>query len=215
MTASYLSVLFLGFILGIKHSLEPDHVIAVSTIASKSKNLWQTTLAGVYWGIGHTITLFVIGIIFIFAKGEFSTIWAMSLEFIVGIMLVYLGISSMFFYKSYVDQQQDGAKTSVKKSMFIGLVHGLAGSAAMILLTMSSVSTVWEGSLFILIFGFGTIIGMLGFTTILGIPFVISKGKLGVNRLLTKTAGAVSFLFGVYYIYNLGVTEGLFQMWMP
>ncbi|WP_226035400.1 urease accessory protein UreH [Aquibacillus saliphilus] len=215
MTTSYLSVLFLGFILGIKHSLEPDHVIAVSTIASKSKKLWQSTLAGVYWGIGHTITLFIIGIIFILLKGEFSTIWAMSLEFLVGIMLVYLGISSMFFYKSYVDQQQGGDKRSTLKSMFIGLVHGLAGSAAMILLTMSSVSTVWEGSLFILLFGVGTIIGMLGFTTILGIPFVISKGKLGVNRFLTKSAGAVSFLFGVYYIYNLGITEGLFQMWMP
>ena len=95
MEITLFSVLALGFILGIKHAIEPDHVIAVSTIASKRKNLWHASLAGYYWGIGHTATLFIIGIILILMKNDISEKWSMSLEFLVGIMLVYLGISSM------------------------------------------------------------------------------------------------------------------------
>jgi high-affinity nickel permease len=219
MIASFLSILFLGFILGIKHSIEPDHVIAVSTIASKSKKLWRSTLAGVYWGIGHTITLFIVGMIMIFMKGKLSDTWTMSLEFLVGIMLVYLGITSMFVYKKYSNHQEHDTgkpeKASFLKSMIIGAVHGIAGSAAMVLLTMSTVSTVWEGAVYILIFGVGTIVGMLCFTTIIGIPFVMStKKSVGLNRLLTQMAGTVSFVFGIYYMYNLGVNEGLFKIWV-
>ena len=95
MEITLLSVLALGFILGIKHAIEPDHVIAVSTIASKSKKIWHASLAGVFWGIGHTATLFIIGIILILMKGEIPEKWSMSLEFLVGIMLVYLGVTSI------------------------------------------------------------------------------------------------------------------------
>ena len=95
MEITLLSVLAIGFLLGIKHAIEPDHVIAVSTIASKSKKLWDASLAGVFWGIGHTATLFIVGIILILMKGDISDKWSMSLEFLVGIMLVYLGITSL------------------------------------------------------------------------------------------------------------------------
>ena len=100
MEIGFLSILVLGFVLGIKHAIEPDHVIAVSTIASQSKKLWQSTLSGVFWGIGHTTTLFIFGIIVILMKGEIPNIWVMSLEFLVGIMLIYLGITSILFSKS-------------------------------------------------------------------------------------------------------------------
>ncbi|KKI94152.1 urease accessory protein UreH [Bacillus sp. SA1-12] len=219
MAVSFLSVLFLGFILGIKHSIEPDHVIAVATIASKTKRLWRSTLAGVFWGIGHTITLFIVGMVFIFMKDGLSEIWTMSLEFLVGIMLVYLGVTSMLVYKQYSNQNEQDSKELEKapflKSMCVGSIHGIAGSAALVLLTMSTVSSIWEGAVYILVFGAGTIVGMLCFTTIIGIPFVICTRKnICLNRLLTRTAGAVSFVFGIYYMYNLGVTEGLFKLWV-
>src|SRR5690554_4391129 len=99
MEGELLSILSVSFILGIKHAIEPDHVIAVSTIASESKKLIRSTLAGVYWGIGHTFTLFVVGIVIILMKAEVTEKWSMSLEFLVGIMLVYLGISSIFSLK--------------------------------------------------------------------------------------------------------------------
>ncbi|MGG2014863.1 sulfite exporter TauE/SafE family protein [Bacillus sp. S10(2024)] len=237
MEIGFLSILALGFVLGIKHAIEPDHVIAVSTIASQSKKLSRSTLAGVFWGIGHTATLFIIGIILIFMKGEIPEKWAMSLEFLVGIMLVYLGVTTVFSLKNiHVHQHEhDGEEhkhihshihsgkhehqhqhknVSYLKSMFIGLVHGLAGSGAMVLLTMSTVKNVWEAAIYILIFGVGTVIGMLFFTTIIGIPFVFSAKKISLNKTLTQITGSISIIFGIYYMYNIGVTEGLFKLWI-
>lgn len=212
MTISFLSVLFLGLIMGVKHSLEPDHVIAVATIAGKGKKIWRSTLAGVFWGIGHTLTLFIVGIIMILIKGDIPNEWAMSLEFLVGIMLVYLGVKSLFA-NHYLTQHKE-VSHSYMKSTFIGFIHGLAGSAAMILLTVSTVDSIMECVIYILVFGVGTILGMMCFTTIIGLPFVFSKSNLQVNSTLTKVAGAVSFGFGIYYMYNLGVTEGLFRIWV-
>ncbi len=237
MEVTLLSILGLGFILGIKHAIEPDHVIAVSTIASQSKKLWHTSLAGVFWGIGHTATLFLVGIILIFMKGEIPVKWAMSLEFLVGIMLVYLGVTTIFSFKNihvhehqhdgdehkHVHTHESSGKHGHKhqhkhdtylKSMLIGLVHGLAGSGAMVLLTMSTVKSVGEAAIYILIFGAGTVMGMLFFTTMIGIPFVLSNKRRTFSRTLSITTGAISTIFGVYYMYNLGVNEGLFNLWI-
>ncbi|MBA9025561.1 HoxN/HupN/NixA family nickel/cobalt transporter [Peribacillus huizhouensis] len=237
MGVSFLSILALGFVLGIKHAIEPDHIIAVSTIASQSKKLLRSSLAGVFWGIGHTATLFIVGIILIFMKGEIPEEWAMSLEFLVGIMLVYLGVTTFLSFKNihihehehnreehkHVHSHEHSGqhehkhhqkKVSYLKSSLIGLVHGLAGSGAMVLLTMSTVQDVWEGAIYILIFGIGTVVGMLFFTTIIGIPFVFSAKKLSLNKTFTQITGVVSTVFGIYYMYNLGVTEGLFKIWI-
>ncbi|MDF2608031.1 MAG: protein UreH [Bacillales bacterium] len=216
MEFSFITVLALGFVLGIKHAIEPDHVIAVSTIASQSKKLLRSSLAGVYWGIGHTLTLFLVGIFLIVLKGEIPEKWAMSLEFLVGIMLVYLGITTIISFKKFQSSNHTHPHKSVSygKSMFIGFVHGLAGSGAMVVLTMSTVNTAIEGAIYILIFGAGTVLGMLFFTTIIGLPFVFSSKKLSLNKGLTQTTGVISAVFGFYYMYNLGVTEGLFKLWL-
>jgi sulfite exporter TauE/SafE len=161
----------------------------------------------------------------------------MSLEFLVGIMLVYLGITTILSFKNIHlhkhehngelhkhvhshehigthDHSPQDKKVSYLKSMLIGLVHGLAGSGAMIVLTMSTVNSAWEAAVYILIFGAGTIIGMLFFTTLIGIPFVFSAKKFSLNRTLTQVTGVISTVFGIYYMYNLGVTEGLFKLWI-
>ncbi len=220
MTGSLLSILLLGFLLGIKHAIEPDHVIAVSTIASESKNLKRSIFAGVYWGIGHTATLFIVGMFLIVAKNTITDTIALSLEFIVGIMLVSLGLNSILAFMKHRHHHPHSHDIPIVrkksrthfKSFIIGLIHGLAGSAAMVLLTMSTVSTAWQGALYILIFGCGTVVGMLSFSTIIGIPFVLTSGKQ-VNRYLNNLAGIISILFGIYYMYNLGVNEGLFSLW--
>ena len=139
MEITLFSVLTIGFILGIKHAIEPDHVIAVSTIASKSKKLWHASLAGVFWGIGHTSTLFIIGILLILMKNDLSDKWSMSLEFLVGIMLFYLGMASILSFrkkKQHAHSEEDPSQNdqlntkevSYMKSLFIGFVHGLAGN---------------------------------------------------------------------------------------
>ena len=236
METALLSILALGFILGIKHTAEPDHVIAVSTIAeSQSKKLSRSSLAGVFWGIGHTFTLLLVGMLVILLKVEIPEKWAMSLEFMVGIMLVYLGVSSILSLKKMrptphkhnemaeahfhlhpviPNSMHIHKNVSYWKSMLIGIVHGLAGSAAMVVLTMSTVETAWQGVLYMLVFGLGTIAGMLLATTLIGIPFVLSAKKDSINSWLTSLTGSVSALFGMYYMYNLGITEGLFYMWL-
>ncbi|MEC0685774.1 sulfite exporter TauE/SafE family protein [Bacillus haynesii] len=217
MEGTLFSVLMLALILGIKHAIEPDHVIAVSTIASQSKKLWQASLAGIVWGIGHT-------------KGQISEKWSMSLEFLVGIMLVYLGVKTILSFKNshvhthqhkhlHTHQSSGDHKHRYKnvtylRSTFIGLVHGLAGSGAMVLLTISTVKSIEEAAIYILIFGAGTVIGMLFFTTIIGIPFVLSKKRGAISGTLGMATGVISAVFGVYYMYNLGINEGLFNLWI-
>ena len=202
--------------MGIKHAIEPDHVLAVSTIASQSKKIWQTSLAGVFWGIGHIATLLTVGIILIFMKGGILVKWAMSLEFLVGITLVYLGVTTIISFKNIHEHERNlqHKHDTYLKSMLIGLVHGLAGSGAMVLLTMTTVKSVGEAAIYIFTFGAGTVIGMLFFTTFIGIPFMLSKKRRTISRTLSFTTGAISTVFGVYYMYNLGVNEGLFNLWI-
>lgn len=218
-----LTTLMIGFILGIKHAIEPDHVIAVSTIVSRSKKLWTSSLIGIFWGIGHTLTLLIFGMVFIFMKRDIPHVWALSLEFAVGIMLVYLGIRSFILPEKNDDHahchQHENEKLTHKgmthlKSILIGSVHGLSGSAAMILLTMSTVKSPWEGGIYIIIFGIGTVFGMLLFTTIIGMPFALSSNNKMVNIKFTRMTAVISSFFGIYYMYNLGINEGLFKLWI-
>lgn len=210
---SLIAVLFAGLLLGIKHALEPDHIVAVSTIAVRSKSMWKSALTGVFWGIGHTATLFLFGIFLILMKQNLSEQAALTLEFFVGIMLVYLGLAALF--KKYSEKEMEkNTGNSNKKSVFIGFVRGLAGSAAMVLLTMSISENIWQGALYILAFGFGTVIGMLSFSALLSVPVIMAKKRKGISGNIIKITGVISFCFGLYYMYNLGFKEGLFTYWL-
>lgn len=234
MFIGWISMLSLGFVLGLKHAVEPDHAIAVSTIASESRSLWRSMLAGMYWGLGHTFTLFVVGMVFILMKAEVPEQWALTLEFLVGIMLVFWGMSSLLtsqnkvhshVHNHHLDQQHSHVhshftalehnhmhfKRAYYKSFGIGFIHGLAGSAGMVVLTMGTVHTVWEGGAYILIFGAGTITGMLLFTTLIGIPFVLSVKKKVFHSGLIRITGLASALFGLYYMYQVGIVDGFIR----
>lgn len=203
MEISLLSLLAFGFVLGIKHSIEPDHVIAVSTIASRYRTWWKSSLTGVFWGIGHTATLFIVGTLILLLKGEIQEGWTLSFEFIVGMMLILLGINT-FFNKELGEghgPQHEGMP--YRKSLLIGLVHGLAGSAAMVLLVMATVQNLWQAAAYILTFGVGTVLGMLIFTTIISIPFILSVKQVQLNRILMRTTGVISVLYGCYYLFNI------------
>lgn len=196
-----LSILLLGFTLGIKHSTEPDHIIAVSTIASQTKRLVRSSLSGVFWGLGHTLMLLLFGVTVIALNQHIPGPLALSLELAVGIMLIYLGFTGFKDNK----QQRPNTKHYHKKSFIIGGIHGLAGSAALVLLTTAQAQTELQAFLFILIFGAGTIIGMLLFTTVLGLPFLItSQGQKKIHLNLIRISSAASVLYGVYYIFDVG-----------
>lgn len=220
---SLLFTLVLGFFLGIKHSFEADHVIAVSTIASEQKNPFKASLVGIFWGIGHTTTLFISGIIVLLLKISIPEKISMSLEGLVGIMLIILGTRVLIKTKSFHSHKHeheekvhdhlhvDEKKTEHKHHVpfFVGFVHGIAGSGAMMLLVLSTIPTVLEGLYYILIFGLGSILGMSIMSFVIGIPFLYSKNKLPkLENSLRFGAGILSVLFGLFVIYQVGL--GLF-----
>jgi nickel/cobalt exporter len=200
-----LSALIVGLFLGIKHSLEPDHVIAVSTIVSKSKNWFRSLLAGVFWGIGHSAVLFIVGLLIIVLKLQVPPKVEAYFEIIVGIMLVYLGITSILGNTKRNGDKGDlnDASAIYMKSFAIGSIHGLAGSAALTVLVLSTVNSLLDATLYILFFGAGTIIGMFCFTAALTISLVLSVKRFNAKRTLEFTAAIVSVCFGMYYLYHI------------
>ncbi|WP_173917674.1 urease accessory protein UreH [Halobacillus sp. Marseille-Q1614] len=209
-----IEILAIGFLLGIKHALEPDHVIAVSTIVGKHKKFWRSSFLGFFWGIGHTLTLLGIFLIMTLTKSSIPDTWAMSFEMGVGFMLIYLGFSPLWnsgnvHIKSGKVKGESSKKLFVK-SMAIGQIHGLAGSAAMILLALSMVDSAQEAFIYISIFGMGTILGMLAFTLLLSIPYQIGSRSLKINRTLIGATSILSIGYGLYYIYTIGFGDGLF-----
>ena len=203
-----LAALGLGVILGVRHSLDPDHVVAVSTIASEYRNPMRAFWVGVSWGLGHTTTLLLIGIVIIALRLTIPDRLALLMEFIVGLMLVGLGVQVMYnFRKKRVHQhlhanandahkhfhshaQEPGhAKKHHripgigqpffrKKSYFVGTVHGIAGSAALTLLVLASIESPLAGIVYILLFGLGSVLSMGIMTIFIGLPFSLSANRL-------------------------------------
>ena len=89
--ATVLTSLFFGFLLGVKHALDADHIVAVTTIVSRSNSLLRSVLVGLSWGIGHNLTLFAVGFAVLVFKLTIPDRLALSMEFIVGVILVILG----------------------------------------------------------------------------------------------------------------------------
>ncbi|CAH0343851.1 urease accessory protein UreH [Bacillus sp. CECT 9360] len=209
-----IEILAVGGLLGIKHALEPDHIIAVSTIVGKNKGFWRSSFLGLFWGLGHTLALLFIFLILSLTKSSIPEAWSMSFEMGVGVMLIYLGVASFLnpqFSKRKISQQTESSNRGLFfKSLVIGQIHGLAGSAAMTILALSMVDSAAEAFNYIGVFGIGTILGMLLFTLLLSIPFQLSTHKYKLNRTLIGMTSAVSVIYGLYYIYKIGFVDGLF-----
>jgi sulfite exporter TauE/SafE len=166
-------------------------------------------MVGIIWGIGHTATLLIVGMITIMLKEEIPNNLATLLEIGVGIMIIFLGMKTILSYKKKLhshSHNNDGIYgcgiIDYIKSLSIGFIHGLAGSAAMIFLTVSTANSYLEGGLFIGAFGLGTIVSMLLCTLIIGIPFAINN-NVNINKFMNLSIGIFSLGFGFYYVYSL------------
>jgi ABC-type nickel/cobalt efflux system permease component RcnA len=203
-----LAALVLGIILGLRHALDPDHLVAVSTIVGEYKNPLKSFWIGVSWGLGHTTTLFLIGIVIIGLRLSIPDRLALLLEFIVAIMLVALGGQVIYKLRKkkvhqHVHSHEERAHQHFhfhaqapvhtgrdhnaggvgrpflrKKSYFIGTVHGLAGSAALTLLVLASIDSPLAGMVYILLFGLGSVLSMGVMTIFISLPFVFSANRL-------------------------------------
>jgi len=261
-----LSIVAIGFFLGMRHATDPDHVIAVTTIVSRQRHIKQAAMVGALWGVGHTITIFIVGAAIILFGLVIPPRVGLTMELSVGLMLILLGIlnlsgvipwatekwtplhtpshSHAHVHGDYIHSHphahapeihghaEDATPVSWMDRSFgaiglyntlrplaVGLVHGLAGSAAVALLVLTTIRNPAEAVAYLLVFGIGTIAGMMLITAVIAVPFTLSQSRFArLNRSLALASGAISLCFGLFIVYQMGLVNGLFSRhpnWVP
>lgn len=208
---SSLSILLLGFVLGMRHATDADHVVAVTAIVSGEPSLRRASRVGALWGIGHSVTILVVGGAIIVFRLSVPPRVGLALEFAVALMLILLGALSLS------DRAVSSAASAVRP-VVVGLVHGLAGSAFVALLVVAAVPGAWLGLAYLAIFGLGTVAGMVLVTMAVAVPSALSAHRIvHAHRYLRLASGLASVAFGVVLARH-GVSQGLFAAtpsWTP
>ena len=248
-----------GFLLGMRHATDADHVIAVTTILNRSRRFIHTTLIGALWGLGHTITVVIVGVLIIVFNVVIPPPVGLAMEFAVAIMLIALGVLNLsgglrglterltppapvhghdhehlhahdsspqthahdhaHLHGHGNDPRLGGPAGIVAtfgwyqllRPVAVGLVHGLAGSAAVALLVLATIEDTGTALAYLVIFCVGVAAGMAVLTTIIGLPFWVARARSAqINRWLTIGSGLLSLAFGLYLGYQIGFVDGLF-----
>jgi sulfite exporter TauE/SafE len=261
-----LSIIALGFFLGMRHATDPDHVIAVTTIVSRQRSIRQGALIGVLWGLGHTITILVVGSAIILFGVVIPARVGLTMELSVGLMLILLGVLNLtgvmrwitgvltpsrlelhahsHGHGDYIHSHPHGHTPEkhghaddatpvgwmdrvfgrlglyqIVRPLAVGIVHGLAGSAAVALLVLTTIRVPSWAVLYLLVFGIGTVAGMMLITAVIAVPFTFSENRFArLNRGLGVVSGLVSLAFGLFIVYQMGFVNGLFThnpTWVP
>jgi hypothetical protein len=254
---AFLSIISLGFFLGMRHATDPDHVIAVTTIVSRERKISKAAWIGVFWGTGHTLTIFVVGAAIILFGLVMPPRLGLSMELSVGLMLILLGVMNVVsFVRALPTQGETGSgfevghshahshgdyihshqhahqpemhehsdeKTPVAwfdrglqrfklyrplRPLVIGIVHGLAGSAAAALLVLATIRNPRWAVAYLLVFGAGTIAGMMLITMSIASAFHLISGRKFFHR-LALASGLLSLGFGLVVAYQILVVNGL------
>jgi high-affinity nickel-transport protein len=215
-------VLALGFLLGMRHATDADHVIAVSTIVSRERTFRAAAPIGILWGIGHTLTVVTIGGAIILFGVAIPPRLGLAMELAVAIMLVGLGLTNVVAARRDAHAHDDAHRARTRhplRPLGIGVVHGMAGSAAVALLVLASIHDPISGLAYLGVFGLGTIAGMLLITSALAVPvLVVSRRFERLRGAFGTVAGLGSFAFGVFLIRDIGFVHGLFTghpQWTP
>lgn len=225
-----LGVLGLGFLLGMQHALEADHIAAVSSIAARRASVRDIVKHGLTWGLGHTLTLFAFAGAAILIGHAIPDYIARPIETAVGIMLVGLGLNVLWrlwrdrvhfhahshgdgqthiHIHSHANEKLPHARSVHAhehgfrwRTLFVGFLHGMAGSAALLVLAVSQVANPVYGLIYVLLFGIGSMVGMGALSTVIAIPFVVSARTLTwANRGLQIVVGVVTVTIGTVTIY--------------
>lgn len=229
------SILTLGFLIGMQHALEADHVAAVASIAARARSARAIVRHGAVWGLGHTLTLAAVGAAVLLAGAAVPDTLAQALEFSVGVMLVVLGAGVLARLVRdrvhfHVHGHRDGVvhmhahshagegrahdprrhdhehpRRLPLRSLLVGMMHGLAGSAALLLLALASVESTLDGLLYILVFGLGSIAGMVALSALIAVPLAYSARALTwANRGLQAAIGCATVAVGGHMLYEVG-----------
>lgn len=236
-----ISLLLLGLLLGMRHALEADHLAAVASLATRTRSTRGTILQGAVWGLGHTITLLVVGGACLLLRAAISARVAAVLEGVVGVMLLVLGADVLlrmrrrrihFHVHGHADgtvhfhahrhapeeahdpgrHQHAHAAGFPLRALLVGLVHGLAGSAALLLVTLTTLSSAWLGVAYIAVFGLGSIAGMAALAAVISLPLHGTARTLaGWTNALEAAIGAGTLLVGGWVLYNTPWVQGLLR----
>lgn len=220
MPLTMFGILGLGFLLGLKHAFDPDHVMAVSTISSQTRNIRTASFCGFSWGLGHTSMLLLTGFILLLFRLSIPNKLALSFEILIGLMLIILGIDSfrkilqknkhshgnacgVIVHNHAYNNTEKHLHVHIHKSFFIGVVHGFAGSATLMLFILSTIRSLPLGLFFILIFGIGSTLGMFLISTIIYLPFLFTKKITYLNNYIQIITATCSVFLGFLMVYKM------------
>lgn len=264
-----LSIIALGFFLGMRHATDPDHVIAVATIVSRQRSIRHAAVIGALWGVGHTITILAVGSAIILFGLVIPPRVGLTMELSVGLMLILLGVLNLSGIMRWItetltpmqlgqhahahphghgdyvhthshehgDPEKHGhaedatpvgwmdrtfgqlGMYQLLRPLAVGIVHGLAGSAAVALLVLTTIRVASWAVFYLLVFGLGTVAGMMLITAAIAMPFKFSETRFArLNRGLGLASGLISLGFGLFIVYQMGFVNGLFThnpTWVP
>lgn len=221
------AILALGFFLGMRHATDSDHVIAVSTIVSRERSPLAAVWVGALWGLGHTATILAVGGAIVVFGWIIPPRLGLSMELSVAVMLVALGVFNLSGAWSHLKQvahrhRHDGGAAELAlpysasgargmlRPLAVGVVHGLAGSAAIALLVLGTIRSAGMAIFYLAVFSTGTLAGMMLLTLLMALPIsAVSKRFPGSDQLLSRALGLVSIAFGLFLAYRIGITDGL------
>jgi high-affinity nickel-transport protein len=207
-----LPLIGIGLALGIRHATDSDHVVAVTAIAARHRRIGPAALVGALWGLGHTLTICVVGGAIILLNLTVPPRVGLSLEFAVGIALTVVGVLNIAGKGGFVAAADPAGKAQGIRAFFVGLVHGLAGSAAVALMVLATVQNPWAACAYLLVFGFGTILGMMLITIAFASPAAAMAQRFNWSGSWLRIAtGLLSLGFGVYVMIQIGFVDGLFR----
>jgi high-affinity nickel-transport protein len=217
-------VLALGFLLGMRHATDSDHIVAVTTIVSREKSIRAAGLIGAMWGLGHSAAILLVGGAIVLFGVVLPARVGLAFELAVAVMLILLGAFNILGGVRGRVRGREGTEPSRSavpsparafgglRPLLVGTVHGLAGSAAVALLVLTTIRTPLLAVIYLVLFGIGTLAGMMLITTAMALPLALAARKVSAwSGHIGLVTGLFSVAFGLLMTYHIGFVDGLFR----
>jgi len=196
--------LLLGLVLGARHALEPDHLTAVSTLATEEPSPRRGLLLGAIWGLGHSASLFAVGTVLALLHAEMPRWLAEGCEVAVGVMLILLGLRALARVRTPAPRVHAHAPRAFAwRSLAVGMIHGLAGSGALTALVLAELPSTASRLLYIVLFGAGSVVGMSVLSGAVGVPLALVGRRAPARAALSAVAGVVSVALGIVWALRI------------